>query len=354
MKLFLVFIHIFIFGLMAGALEQSPVQDQKQGYKLNPSKPNSQVDIFLFSQALNEFNLFPLDTTHRGSILKNDFDQIFIDRSNYNNFAVLKFDLHYLGSPGILKLSATDYVCHGTFDHQRSFTLFSSGIDSLIMEKICQKMSPAKNAFQKNNSAKENFSRLSFLKLNIIQNLLINTSQAQINVQSQCKNNKNIKDINSIKNISSYFSSELAIQKIGSCLADVLRGSGHVFEGLLDGAKNLLTMTPAKLWNSLKETASGIKHFVLNIKDELIKLKNSFSQLNADLILSIGCQLAGEIITSAGISALTGAGYAMMAPRIAQIINKMGGLKHLFGRLNKMSQFGNSKLAEKVLSCGIK
>ncbi len=311
-----------------------------QGYKLEASKTHSQVDIFLFSQELNLFNFFPLDLTHKGSILAQDFDQIFFDRNNHDHYAVLKFDLQYQGSLGVMDLSETDYVCHGTFTNNRPFSLFTTGIDKNIVKKMCDQINLVHNDVKKNHYSK------SF----IAYSLLMSSAQAQ----ASCSSNSNVKNISTIKNLSTQFSTEVAIQKLGSCVADILRGSAGVFTGLFDGAKNLLTTSPSKLWQGLKKSASEIKSFVLHLKDEMIKLKNSFSQLSVDLILSIGCNLAGEMITSAGLSALTGAGVAMLSAKIVKTISRMDKLKHLFERLNKLSFLGKGKLAEKVLSCGLK
>lgn len=328
------FLSVFLYLILLNCLAFS------QGYKLEKSPLSSQVDIFLFSQELNPYNLFPMDLTHKGSILKQDFDQIFFDRNNFNNYAVLKLDLRYLGNHGALKLSETDSVCHGVFIGQRSFSLFTSGIEFKTVEKICHQVNITKNDIKKNH----------YSKSMIAYELLFKQAQAM----TTCSDQQNSKNVTSIKNISTQFSSEATIQKIGTCLANALKGSGQVFTGMLDGVKNLLSFSPREIWKGIKESVEGIKNFVLHIKDEMIKLKNSLSSLNIDLILSIGCTLAGEIITSAGVSALTGAGVAMLSKRIIDVISRIGKLKHLFERLNKLKFLGKGKLAEEVLSCGLK
>lgn len=123
---------------------------------------------------------------------------------------------------------------------------------------------------------------------------------------------------------------------------------------MFDGVKSLFTTSPKELWNGFKKSVSEMKNFVLHLKDEMIKLKNAFAQLDTDLILSIGCTLAGEMITSAGISALTGAGVAMLSAKVVKTISRMGKLKHLFDKLNKLSVLGKGKFAGKVLACGLK
>jgi hypothetical protein len=329
MQFILIFFSLVIWSTLA----------QAQGYKLEASKAHSQVDIYLFSEELTQFNFFAMDLTHKGSIKSGDFDQIYFDRNNFDNYAVLKFDLRYLGNPGVMQLSDTDYVCHGTYINQRPFSLFTSGLDKDVVDKICGQANIARNDVKKNHYSK------SFL----LYSMIMTTAQAQ----ATCKDNT-VKNISSIQNISSQFSAEGAIQKLGSCLADVLRGSAGVFKGMFDGVKSLFTTSPKELWNGLKKSVAEMKNFVLHLKDEMIKLKNSFSQLNADLILSIGCTLAGEMITSAGLSALTGAGVAMLSVKVVKTISRMGKMKHLFDRLNKLSFLGKGKLAEKVLACGLK
>lgn len=327
MKLILLFFHILLISTFATA----------EGYRLDAGPENSQVDLFLFNQEMEPHNFFPMDLTHKGSI--GDFDQIFFDRNNFNNFAVLKMDLAYLGAPGLMQLSEKDYVCHGSFTNNRSFALFTTGVDKELVGKICNQVNLAKNDIKKNHYSK------SFL----IYSMLMTSAQAQ----ATCKD-KVVQNIGSMQNVSTQFSTQVAIQKLGTCLSDALRGAGNVFTGMFDGVKSLFTTSPKELWNGIKKSATEFKNFIVNIKDEMIKLKNSFSQLNNDLILSIGCTLVGEMITSAGISALTGAGAAMMSAKIIKTINRMGKLKHLFDRLNKLSFLGKGKFAQKVLSCGLK
>lgn len=319
-----------------------------QGYKLEPSKENSQLDIFMFSQMMSESNFFALDQSHLGSIYKNDMDQIFLDRNNHENFAVLKFDLKYLGPQGVIKLSENDYVCHGTFDSlasPRPFALFTTGIDKSVVEKACKDVSVSQSFELRKNYVQAHFAAA----------LLMNSAFASAGSQDDCCNkNENFKSLSAVKNVSSFFTSEEFMQKMGTCAMDALRGASGVFTGALDSVKSLFTTSPRDLWNGLKAKAKEIKRFVTNLKDEMIKLKNAFSNLDADLILAIGCPLAGEIITGAGISALTGAGVAMLSARVLQIMSKMSKLNHLFTKLNKLSRIGNKNFAGKVLRCGVK
>ncbi len=264
----------------------------------------------------------------------------FFDRNNHDNYAVLKLDLQYLGRPGVMQLSETDYVCHGLFVNQRPFSLFTSGVYKAVIEKVCSQVNLAKNDIKKNHYSK------SFL----VYSLMMTDAQAQ----ATCKDNSSTKNISSIKNISSRFSSEELMQKLGTCAIDARRGAGSVFTGMFDGAIKLFTTPPKELWNGLKKSVVEIKKFVIHLKDEMIKLKNAFSQLDLDMILQIGCPLAGEIIASAGITALTGAGIAMLSARIVQTISRMSKLKHLFDKLNKLAALGKSKFAGKVLACGLK
>lgn len=319
-----------------------------QGYQLETSKSNSQMDLFAFSQHMAESNFFALDQSFKGSIYKTDMDQIFIDRNNHDHFAVLKFDLKYLGVQGMQKISDTDYVCHGSFESltgNRSFALFTTGIEQKVINDICKSLTVG---------SIEN-TKTSFAKAQMVKALLMNSAFASAGSQADCCDKTgNFKSLSAIKNTSSFFKSEEFMQKMGTCAMDALRGAGGVFTGTFDSIKSLFTTSPKELWNGLKTKAQEIKRFVTHLKDEMIKLKNAFSQLDSDLILGIGCPLAGEIIVGAGISALTGAGVAMLSARVLQVMSKMSKLNHLFTKLNKISRIGNKKLAGKVLSCGIK
>lgn len=324
----LVYLLIFLFYSIHGLC---------QGYQLQASPDNSQVDIYLFSQQMNDFNFIPMDISYRGSFFGNDVDQIYFDRNNHQHYAVLKFDLSYLGKKGVMQLSEKDYVCHGQFSNGRPFALFSTGIEKNRMQKICHQTSINQNHSSRNYLFKSNVFASFFLP--------------QALAQSTCPQKNSF---SSLKVTSSIFTSEMIIQKIGSCVADALRGAKGSLGGMLSGVKNLFTTSPKELWSELKQNVSGISQFVLNIKNEMIKLKKSLSQLDFDLILSLGCQIGGEIITSMGVSALTGAGITMLSKRMVELVSRTGKLNHLFERLNKLSRFGNKKLAEKVLSCGLK
>lgn len=170
MKHILLFIHLFLFCALSSA--------QEIGYKLETSaSTSSQVDLYLFSQEMNAFNFFPMDITHKGSVYGNNFDQIFFDRNNHENYAVLKLDLKYLGSPGVMQLSETDYVCHGTFVNQRPFSLFTSGVDKDVVNRFCSQINLTQNDVKKNHYSK------SFL----VYSLMMTSAQAQ----ASCKDNSN-------------------------------------------------------------------------------------------------------------------------------------------------------------------
>ena len=96
-----------------------------------------------------------------------------------------------------------------------------------------------------------------------------------------------------------------------------------------------------------------MKNFVIHLKDEVIQLKESLSNLDSEMVMHIACRLGGEVLTSAGLAALTGAGVAKLSMTLANAVLKLKGMSTLLSRLNQLKKIGQARLAHEVLSCAI-
>jgi hypothetical protein len=92
----------------------------------------------------------------------------------------------------------------------------------------------------------------------------------------------------------------------------------------------------------------------MNLKSEVMGLYSAMKNMDTELIWTIGCQLAGELLAGATLSALGGAGIVKLTQNLVQIFNRLKQSQTLIARLSQLSKKGKSEAAKGILSCVIK
>jgi guanylate kinase len=289
------------------------------------------MDIHEITQKLNEDNFLEMDQSKKGNIFNNSFDQIYFNTVNSNKLAILKFDIQLDTSQKILKISDTEFVCHGQTSRDRYFALYIKGQKRNEFEKICHRI-----------NQKSSFSFRKYL----IQNLM---SEAQADESCQAKNS----NLNHIASVSTEITQNVLMQRIGTCAVDAVRSALKAYKGAVDGAISILK-NPLELWHQISQQAIALKDFVMNLKSEVMGLYENLKTMDTEMILAVGCQLAGELLASASLSALGGAGILKLTQKLVQIFNRLKNSKTLLSRLSVLSKSGKSETAREVLSCVIK
>ena len=289
------------------------------------------MDIHEITQKLNQDNFLEMDRSKKGNIFNNSFDQIYFNTAKPEQLAILKFDIQLDNAQKILKISDTEFVCHGQTSRDRDFALYIKGPRQHQFEKICQSV-----------TEKSTFSFRKYLIKNLI-------STAQADELCPAKN----LNLNHIASVATEISQNVLAQKIGTCAVDAVRSALKTYKGAVDGAVSILT-NPLELWHQISEQAIALKDFVMNLKSEVMGLYESLKTMDTEMILAVGCQLAGELLASASLSALGGAGIVKLTQKLVQIFNKLKNSKTLISRLSVLSKSGKSETAREVLSCVIK
>ncbi len=303
-------------------------------YQLMKPVDATVMDIYEISQKLAPHGFYEVDLKRKGHIFKTPMDQLYLNTDMSENKAILILDLKFDSNERVLQISDTEFVCHGQTSRDRYFALYLKVSAKNEFVKIC-------NSFSKVPPVKE-VSSFKFLQL---YKLLIRPAFA---ADGECGEIRNPQS--SLLQLKTTIDNSAVIQGLGTCLSEALRGSGQTFSGMKDSLVTLLT-NPLELWNEVAQQAVALKNFLVHLKDEVVLLKNSFSNLDPELVLQLGCHLGGEILTSIGIASLTGAGVVKLSATLAQAILKLKGMQSLLTRLNQLKKAGQGHFAKEVLNC---
>lgn len=300
-------------------------------YKSAPSDLYPYMDIHEISQKLKTNQLLEMDLKKKGNIFNNSFDQLYFNPQNQNQFAILKLDIRLDSDQKILKLSNTEFVCHGQTQRDRYFSVYMKGYQFSEFQKICTGL-----------NKKTVFSFKKYLLANVV-----TTAQAQVDCPDENKN------LNDISLVTTKLTDSVLAQKISTCAIDAVRSALKTYKGAVDGVVSILT-NPFELWDQISQQAIALKDFVLNLKSEVMGLYSAMKNVDTELIWTIGCQLAGELLAGASLSALGGAGIVKLTQKLVQIFSRLKESRTLIARLSQLSKKGKTETAQGILSCVIK
>lgn len=300
-------------------------------YKSSSSELYPYIDILELSKIMKKFNFLEMDLNKKGNIFNNSFDQWYINSKDLNQIGILKFDLDLDTKQQVLKISENEFVCHGQTSRGRDFAFYVKGKSESQFKNICQQL-----------TKKEIFSFRKYLLKNLLR---------VASAQTSCdKNNTNL---NQLSNIASDISQSVLAQKISTCAVDAVRAALKTYKGTVDGVASILT-NPIELWHQISQQAEALKDFVMNLKTEVMGLYNSVKNLDPELIWTLACQLGGELLASASLSALGGAGLVKLTQKLVQIFSKLKNSNTLLTKLSVLSKLGKSQTAKEILSCVVK
>lgn len=303
-----------------------------QTYTVSPSQLYPALDIYEVSQVLAQFSFFELDKKRKGSAFNSLSDQIYLSHVHENELALLKLDLRYEAG-GILKISETEFVCHSRTSRGRDFALYIRGKTQSQFFEICK-------SFKNERAANSKFELMKYV---------ISPAEAANSICSGGSPDAR----KSIEELRRTVDNSAVIEGIGTCLSSFVKGAVSSATGAIDGLAQILS-NPLELWNQITQQAIAIKNFVLHLKDEVIKIKESIGSLDSEFIAQMACHLGGEVLMSVGLSALAGAGAAKLALTFTQALQKIKSIQSIFSRLNQLKQLGKTHLAKEILSCGLK
>lgn len=287
------------------------------------------LDIYEISQQVFKFGFRELDLKRSGALLHGSLDQVYFHQQKSDEFAILKLDLKLASSDTLFKISADEFVCQGKTSRNRAFSLYVKGRTQAQVTKIC-------GPFSRSLKSQSRF---------YIHKLFFNEAQAS---SSACFDSNVPKQM--ISSLQGQLQGSILMQQLGTCLSNGLLGGKESILEMKNGLQDLLK-NPRALWSELSAQGRALLEFVRHLESEMISLKKTLSDLNNDLILEIGCHLGGEVLTSIGLSALTGAGVLKLSVTMEQAVIKLKSMKSIFSRLNKLALTGKGKIVKEVLSC---
>lgn len=312
---------IAIFGISAWA----------QSYQYVQTEEYPVMAIYEIGQKLAAQGFYEVDLKRKGHIFQTPMDQLYLPIGSTKSQAVLILDLKFSSHEKYLKLSENEFVCHAETRRGRPFSLYMKVESSREFYKICNSF--AKQSFAGNSKIKLFFGLM---------------SQAAYAADPGCKvqtsSRQNLNQLNSVLDESA------VIQGLGTCLSEVVRSSANAFSGFKDSLVQMFA-NPQDLWKEISAQANALKNFLVHIKDEVVQLKSALKGLDSDLILHLGCQLGGEVLTSVALGVLTGAGFVKLSAVLAKAVMKLNEVPLLLSKLNFLNKSGNGPLAREVLSC---
>lgn len=289
------------------------------------------LDIQEISQKLGVFQFFEMDLTKKGNIFNNSFAQAYLNAENVSQVAILKFDLQLDSGQTILKLSDSEFICHGKTSRDRFFSLYTKGQKFSDFEKVCARL-----------NEKTIFSFKNFLIKKIV-------PDAQAAKATCPGDNPNLNDLAAVSN---QLTELTFTQRISTCAIEAVRSALKTYTGAVEGAVSIVT-NPSELWAQISQQALALKEFVLHLKSEALALFNSMQNMDGELIISLGCQLAGELLASSSLAALGGVGFAKLTQKLVQIFNRLSSNTTLLARLSNLARKGHPETAKGILSCAI-
>lgn len=298
-------------------------------YKPIPSDYYAALDLSEVANKLYPFGLVELDLSRKGQISDSLIQQIYFNENQRNEMAVLKLDIALESGATKLKLSEQEFVCHAKTSRGRNYALYLKGRSEADFDSLCSVLvkQPATTA------------KFQWVKLMI--------SDAQAADMAACDQKPKLNQ--HLVAVTASVSDSIFAQRLGTCVTQSLSGMKNYAIGLIDTAQ--LLMNPEKLWASLSEQASALKSFVLNIRSELTQLSQQLGNLDSELILHYGCQMAGQTLAAAGAGALTGVGFLKLGSLFSQSLVKLNSMKPLFERLNALKRKGKGEVAKEIMSC---
>jgi len=290
------------------------------------------LDIYEITLKLKNFGLFEMDLKRQGQFLNSDVDQIYFSPTDKNIFVILKLNLKF-NKKSYIKLSNDKFVCHAKTNQDRDFSLYFEGFSESTFQSMC-------NKFKNTSYFSRNF---------ILYKTFLNFAFA--NESTRCHGNSR-SNVKSISNISENIDTTEVVQQMGVCLSEFVGGVKSTFNGFSDELSKLLE-NPTDLWQNLSEQAKAIHNFILHLSTEAIQLKRAIGSLDNRLVIQLACRMGGEVLVSAGISAVTGFGLSKLALTFVSAINKLKSMSSIFTQLNRLNKIGQAHLAKEILSCGI-
>lgn len=295
-------------------------------YSLEKTEFQAAMDIYEIAQKMSAHGFYEIDLRRQGHFLNSDFDQMYLHSIDKTKMAVLKLDLVLNSSEKVLIISEHEFVCHAQTSRGRHFALY------LIADNATKFMAVCDSFLKKNNVS------------NLIYRLIVN--EAQAGNLDNCFRSEG----SQTKDFQTSIMQSSIVQGLGTCLSSALRGSVNTFSGVNDSLVALFS-NPTELWKELSQQAIALKNFLTHLKDEVVLLKNTLGSLDSELILQLGCQLGGEILSSMALTALTGAGMAKLLTTFMQAVVKLKSMTSLMARLTQLKQLGQLQMAKEVLSC---
>lgn len=332
-----------VFLLLIFFIQITAYAQKSRQYVFRQSTKASPLDIDETNAILNAYGFSELDHSKKGQIVKGGYDQLYFDLADPKKMAILKFDLYLNTQESLIRLNLTDFVCHGQNSRGRDFALFVSGEKEATFNKICHQL---RNPYKQSHS--KYFLKIDFLLQNVISKAFAGDFE-----NSKCTHQSQNYG-NGLSELTQNLNETKIFQQLGTCVSSALRGGTDFFKGSYDSVTHLFNSSPEQLWNELKQQVVEIKNFVLNLKSEVVKMVNGLKNLNSDLIVKLGCEMAGSFLAEKGLTAIVGLGAFTLVTLLKQATQRIGSMESLFSRLNQLQKLGKSHLAEEVLSCAIK
>ncbi len=299
-------------------------------YKIQSSDYYPAIDINEVTHILSSHELIEFDLKKKGNFFLGQMDQIYFNLSHLDQFAILKLDLVPNASEKIFKLSNNEFVCHSKTSRNRAFSLYVIGKSYDNFLKICNSFSSERKKILQSN-------------------LLLRLFFSEVHAGENCSLWQNL--VGSVTELKNNLNNSLMMQRLGTCISESARGAGGVFTGFKDNFASLLTTSPQNLWSELSLQAKNILDFVTHLKNELVELKNNFSDLDNELLISLVCHVGGEFLSSTALFALPGYGAIKLSSTIGSALMRLKGTKSLIHRLNDLRKEGKGHIAREVLNC---
>jgi len=311
-------------------------------YQYSPRADYAFQDINIISKSLQRFGFLEFDLKRSGASNGYNIDQMYINPRAENELAVLILDLSLSSKEKILKLSSSEFVCHGQTNAKHNFSLYVKGKSPREFNELC-------SGLQSNFLKK--FSGNLLKPINYFSQVFLSKAQAEVSCAPQDT------AFAAVGRLSHELNESVIIQRLGTCLSHTLKGAVGGAQGLSESLKYTFTAllkNPRELWNEISEQAAALKNFVLHIKTEIMQLKQAIHEADTEMLMDVGCRFAGEFLVTAGLSALGGAGFVKLSLGFKNMFEKLKNSKTLFSRLKELKSKGNGHLAQEVLSCAIK
>lgn len=302
----------------------------KFSYSETPDYAKPQlIDILEVQTQLEERGYWPVDLSHEQRLQRSGVDQIFFDATN-SKIVLLKLgqkvsDSNYVGQ--LINFEG-DLLFHGETSGKVPFALYFIGHRELDARHVL-----------KDFGVKKSVSLLRFF---------IPEAQAACSAST----------LAAAGALGMTMSSPLILQKLWNCGLAAGSGAKESVKGLAKGVKTFFS-DPAKFWRDTKQAATQLWGFVSKIHIEVGKLVKLMGGLDAETAWQVGCTIAGKLLPSLVLGAVTGAAAAAAITRLLpllsyqlQKVRLMSSVLHVLSRQREAGRLKNAEEAiERVVSC---